>query len=85
VQLINFIFKPEVAVERRDSVVSQIEGWNSVAKAAPLNPDAKHPGVRRMYYAYVTDGADVKETVECLSSLSEVESADVPAQRFLVG
>jgi hypothetical protein len=85
VQLINFSFKPQVTAERRDSIVSQIEGWTSVVKAAPLKPDAKHPGVRRLYHAYVPDGADVKETVECLSGLPEVESADVPAQRVLIG
>jgi hypothetical protein len=38
-----------------------------------------------MYHAYVADGADVGETVERLSGLPEVELAEAPAQRHLIG
>jgi hypothetical protein len=54
-----------------------------VLKAAPLKANAKNPSVRRMFNAYVDDEADVEETVERLSSLPEVESAEPPAERYL--
>jgi hypothetical protein len=85
VQVVNFNFKPEVAGEERNSVVDQIKQWDSVVEAAPLKPDAKHPGLRRMYHAYVVEGADVEGTVERLSGLPEVELAEAPAQRLLTG
>jgi hypothetical protein len=85
VQVVNFNFKPEVAGEDRDSAVDRIKQWDSVVEAAPLKPDARHSGLRRMYHAYVADGADVGETVERLSGLPEVELAEAPAQRHLIG
>jgi hypothetical protein len=83
-QLVNFRLRPGVDKVQQDSVIEQIKQWNSVITAEPLKPNAKHASVRRMYHAYVVDDADVEETVERLSTLPEIESADVPAQRRLI-
>jgi hypothetical protein len=85
VQVVNFNFKPEVAREDRESVVDRIKQWDSVVEAAPLKPDTRNPWLRRIYHAYVEDGTDVGETVERLSGLPEVELAEAPAQRHLIG
>jgi len=82
-QVVNF--KPDVADEQRHSVVGQIKQWESVVGDAPLKPDAKHPALLRMCHAYVAEGADLEGTVERLSGLPEVELAEAPAQRHLVG
>jgi len=83
-ELVNFSFRPEVTAEQQASVLDQIKRWNSVIKARPLKPGAKHPNIRRLSYAYITDDADVTATVERLSNLPEIESAEVPAKRYLV-
>lgn len=80
----NFSFRPEVTKEQQASMLDQIGRWEPVIKAAPLDPDAKHPSIRRMYHVYLTDDADATATVDCLSSLPEIESAAIPAPRYLI-
>jgi len=84
IQLVNFSFRLEVAAEQQASLLDQIRRWDSVIEARPLKPGAKHPSIRRLHHAYVTDD-NVTATIERLSSLPEIESAAVPAKRHLVG
>lgn len=82
-QLVSFSFRSEVTAEQQTAVLDRIGQWDSVVGVMPLKSGAKHPSIRRMFYAYVNDEADVAATVDQLSSLPEVGSAAVPAKRYL--
>lgn len=79
-----FSFRRNVPLERQRVVLDDISHWREIYGASRLRPNAKHPEVLRMCYAYVSDPTDVKLTVRRLESLPEVESASVPAERELV-
>lgn len=79
-----FNFRPNVSPERQKVILDAISHWREVYGASRLRPNAKHPEVQRMCYAYVQDPTNVVATVERLESLPEVESASVPAERELV-
>jgi hypothetical protein len=79
-----FSFRPNVTLERQKAVLDNISHWREVYRASRLRPNAKHPEVLRMCYAYVEDPTNVGMTVRRLESMPEVESASVPAERQLV-
>jgi hypothetical protein len=65
----------------RDQLLRHLESWPEIDRAAPLRPGAKSDSVSRMFFAYVSDGADVHRVVQQIEARPEVESASVPAQR----
>lgn len=79
-----FNFRPDVPIERQDALLSQINTWNGINRAAHLKPDAKNPALLRMCYAYVSSQAELEVIVEHLSELLEIESASIPAERRLL-
>ncbi len=78
-----FRFKPGVPLDRQKAVLEDIGRWREVDRASRLKPNAKHPEVLRMCYAYVTDPTNVRTTLRRLEDLPEVESASEPAERLL--
>lgn len=83
-QSVMFIIKPEVLLKEWQSVLKNLKTWAGVEDAAPLKPGAKNPAIRRMFYLYLSDDANVKAIVGKLRDLPQVESAEVPAERRLI-
>jgi hypothetical protein len=79
-----FNVRPEVGTEKQEALLGQIGRLPGIHRAAALSPNAKSPATRRMCYAYVNDGADIEAVRDQISRLSEVESADLPAERHLL-
>ncbi len=79
-----FDFRLDVPRSRQDALLGQINTWQGIRQAGHLKPDAKHPAVVRMCYAYVTDRDELPVLTEKLLALAEVESASIPAPRQLL-
>jgi hypothetical protein len=83
-QSVMFIVKPEVLLKEWKSVLKNLKTWTGVEDAAPLKPGAKNPTLRRIFYLYLTDDANVNAIVGKLRDLPQVESAEAPAERRLI-
>ena len=81
---ITFTFHPDVAPDRQERTLEQINSWADVHAAGLLKPDAKNSDVRRMAYAYVGDDANAEDLLKRLSGLPEVEQASLPSERRLI-
>lgn len=78
-----FDFRLDVPRAQQDALIGQIKTWHGISRAGHIKPDAQHPTIVRMCYAYVTDRNELKVLTEKLLALSEVESASIPAARQL--
>lgn len=80
-----FNLRAGVGQHEREALMQRLGRVKGVHKVAGLRPDAKNIAVQRMCYAQVTDDADVNSVKELIVTLPEVESADLPAERGLLG
>jgi hypothetical protein len=79
-----FDFRLDVPRAQQDTLLGQINTWHGISQAGHLKPDAKHPAIGRMCYAYVSDRNELQVLTEKLLALAEVESASIPAARQLL-
>jgi len=79
-----FKIRQGLASEERTSLLEQLKAIDGVANAAPLRPSAKNEAVSRMFYVTLEEAADPQSIAEHISKLPEIESADVPVQRYRV-
>jgi hypothetical protein len=80
---IAFSFTPKVSPKRQQEVLQRIETLPGVIKVAQLKPDTKIIELRRMYYAQLDDSINPKSVLRKLRADPEIESAAVPADRFV--
>lgn len=80
-QTILFAFKATIVSQRRKAILAQIKGWDGVHQVGRLDPKTKDADLARIYYIYLTAGADANLLVKRLLALPEIETAEIPAQR----
>lgn len=78
-------FREDVTSQRQDDILVHISRWKGVLKAWCLSPHSKHAKIRQMCMVSLEDGADVEGVLYELRQIEEVESADVPAERWMAG
>ncbi len=82
--VVTFIFHSDVSPEQQETILNQINRWESVQKVTHLNPNATHPELLRMCNAYLVDRADQVQIVKKLMDIPEIELAEIPAKRSLI-
>jgi hypothetical protein len=80
---ISFNVRPGVGKEEQAALFHRLSQIPGIHRAAPLSPNSKNPAVRRMGYAYVTDDANIDALCREIAQCPEIESASVPADRYL--
>jgi hypothetical protein len=83
-QSLTILFAPEASEKQQQAVLEKVRNWSGVSNAMHLKPGAKNPLVARMGYVTLGEDADVKDIIARLNSFAEIESAEIPAQRFQV-
>jgi hypothetical protein len=79
-----FAFSENASEEDQDRVRTQVLGMPGVRVVARISPDATKPGLRRLWYADVADDRTASDLLKYLRARSDIESADLPAQRQLL-
>lgn len=80
-QVVNFSFRPTVPVDRRQSLLREINDWPEVKQARHLDDQSPDSDVARLAYAYLQPGHAAAALVQRLRSLPDIETADEPARR----
>ena len=80
-QTVLFAFKATIAGSRRKAILAQIKGWDGVHRVGRFDPKSKDAELARIYYVYLTEGADADSLVKGLLALPEIEIAEIPSQR----
>jgi hypothetical protein len=80
-----FNVRSDTAPARRRALLEELRQRPGIRSAAALRPDARSESIQRMFYANVEDDADVTALLRDLQQRPEVESADLPAERHLLG
>ena len=80
---LTFRFRPTVPLERRNTIISQINGWQEISRTGRVYPDAKTPSDELCYYAYVPTEEDLAEVMKRLGSIAEIEHPSIPPRRGL--
>ena len=83
-QTVMFNFKSEVPAQMQAARLEDIASWDAITVTAFLDAEASLPELRRMCYAYVQEAADIDGVLKCLIALPEIETAFIPAQRYLL-
>ena len=78
-----FSIRQTVPIERFSDVIASVNRLEGVHRVAMLNSQSKSDAVRRMGFVEVADDADVSDVLKRLSSVSELEHVELPAQRGL--
>lgn len=78
-----FTFSAAAPDSARQDVLEEIRHWHGIVSVQLLKPGARNPDIARMAYAVLADDADIDGVAEQLGRLEIVESASVPARRFL--
>jgi hypothetical protein len=76
-----FAFREHASEEDQDRLRAQILDAPGVRVVARISPEATKPSLRRLWYADVTDDRAASELVKRLRERSDIQSADLPAQR----
>jgi hypothetical protein len=76
-----FAFRENASEEDQDLARTQVLGMPGVRVVARISPDATQPSLRRFWYADVADDRTASDLVKRLRERSDIESADLPAQR----
>lgn len=79
---VHFTFKEAVSEQVQDDVGETLRS-EGVERVGRISPDAKRPSLRRMWYAEVADDKAAALAAK-LSSLGEIELAELPAERKLL-
>lgn len=79
-----FNFRSSVLPEQQETILATIDRWRSVRKVGHLKPEAKHPLLRRMCFAYVEDNANIEAFIERLGKIPAIETVSIPPMRHLV-
>lgn len=77
-----FNFSPDVSSETQHEILQKIEELPGVLKAVPLKPETKVREIQRMCYAHLADEANRDLILKKLRETPEIESAEVPAERY---
>lgn len=78
-----FNVRSGTAPARRNALLEELRSRIEVKSAAALRPGASSDLVARMFYADLTDGADAEAVLRDLERRPEIESASLPADRYL--
>jgi cell division protein FtsX len=78
-----FAFREQSSEESQDLVRNQILDLPGVHTVARISPEATKPALRRLWYAEVSDD-EAMSLVTKLRARSDIESADMPAERRLI-
>lgn len=78
-----FTFDASTSPAVRRDVLDQIRRWEGVVSAQLLKPDARNPDVARMAYVVLADDVDADAVAEQLVRMDAIESASLPARRFI--
>jgi hypothetical protein len=81
---VTFSFRPSASVDAQKDALNEIRAWAGVVSAAFLKPDARNPEIARMGYVVVSSDANIDEVTAHLSELQTIETASVPATRYLI-
>lgn len=81
---VTFTFDSSASPAARQDALDRIRHWEGVISAQLLKPDARNPDVARMAYVLLADDADADAVAEQLARMDAIESASVPARRFIV-
>lgn len=79
-----FTFRPTTSPPQRESALREIGAWAEVDQAGLLHPELSSESLGRVCVATVAAGVAPETLLERLTSLPEVESASLPAERYLV-
>ena len=77
-----FTFNEAASEQAQDDLGKKLMS-EGVEKVGRINPAAKRPSLRRMWYAEVAD-EKAAALAEKLNGLSEIEIAELPAERNLL-
>lgn len=80
-----FNMRSGVAPAQSQALLDELRRRPEVSDAAALRPGSKNEVVQRMFYAQVNENADVDAVLRHLNTRPEVESANAPAERHLIG
>jgi hypothetical protein len=80
---IMFHIQPGLDESKRASIVKQVRALAGIELANPLRPGAKNDSLQRMFFARVSDQANIEELRRRIANLDQVESAEIPAIRGL--
>lgn len=76
-----FAFREHASEEDQARLRTQILAAPGVRVVARISPEATKPSLRRLWYADVVDDQAASKLVKRLRERSDIQSADLPAQR----
>jgi hypothetical protein len=80
-----FMFRENTPEETQELVRSQLLRLPGIVSVGRISPDASLPSLRRMWYAEVANDRAAAEVASRLRAHDQIESADIPAERRLLG
>jgi hypothetical protein len=80
-----FTFAETASEQAQNALGERLMSEQGVHNVGRISPDAKRPALRRMWYAEVSDQKAAMDLTRELNQLNEIESAELPAERGLVG
>jgi hypothetical protein len=78
-----FMFRERTAEENQDRIGRQVLRLPGVRAASRISPDATRAGLRRLWYAEVSDAASAANVVRRLRAYEDIQSVEFPAERGL--
>lgn len=79
-----FKFRTNVPFDRQDKLLERVKKWTGLHHVAFFTPDSARPEVRSRAYAYLADDVNVDAIIRKLTSIPEIETASIPAERHLI-
>lgn len=80
-----FTFSASTSAPAQEQALEEIGRWNGVVSARFLKPGARNPAIARMAYVVLDDEVDPESVVRRLEGVRTIESASIPAARYLAG
>ena len=81
---VTFSFRPSLSADAQQHALDEIRRWDGVVSAALLKPGSKNPTIARMGYVVLSNESDPEHIARLLGELTSVETAGVPAARYLI-
>lgn len=81
---ITFKINSTLSYEQQDAVLSKISSIPGIEKVASFKPSSKNLSLRRLCFLQVSDAADIDLIIQKLSSFPEIESTQIPVDRYLL-
>lgn len=78
-----FNFAEQASEDGQDRIRRQILDMPGVENVGRINPDARNPRLRRMWFAEVADDKAAASLVQQLREYEEIQVASLPQERGL--